>query len=68
MKTFIGRWLTPSGNGCDVYMIADDLGRNLGQVLWDIQPPSREDLRFYRNTVLPIFADKTLVFLEVTTR
>ena len=67
MKTFIGRWVTPSANGCDVYLIADDLGRNMGQVVWDTYPPSREDLGFYRSTVFPVLTEKGLVFLKVTT-
>ena len=52
----------PSGNGCAVYLHKDDMERNLGQVEWDKHPPSAEDLRFYEDTVVPIFVTKLSKF------
>lgn len=67
MKTVIGRLDTPSGNACTIHMIKDGLGRDVGYVSWDKNPPTPEDLSFYDEIVLPIFSTKGYVFLEVTT-
>jgi hypothetical protein len=68
MRRVTGRVTAPSGNSCFVDMFRDDFGGDLGLVLWDKEPPTREDLRFYERTVVPIFSVKGFVFLEVTTR
>lgn len=64
MKNFIGRWVTPSGNACEVSTLTDRSRVGHVNIVWENYPPSPDEVLFYTKYVLPAIVSAGLKLKE----